>query len=138
MRWKEKIQWQCYPRASERLKSMCYVPPSHFGQGKIIYANLLPWYIAVLGKQWICCSNSGLAHFHFLWLSDFIFYPKPLYKSLHQSLFYSFKTILPSESGVTLHYSRTNRLIVRPGRDILYFRLIFHSNANAIYLSLKS
>jgi hypothetical protein len=25
---------------------MCYVPPSHFGQGKIIYANHLPWYIA--------------------------------------------------------------------------------------------
>ena len=23
-------------------KSMCYVPPSHFGQGKIIYANHLP------------------------------------------------------------------------------------------------
>jgi hypothetical protein len=29
-------------------KSMCYVPPSHFGQGKIIYANHLPWYIAVI------------------------------------------------------------------------------------------
>jgi hypothetical protein len=28
---------------------MCYVlPPSHFGQGKIIYANHLPWYIAVI------------------------------------------------------------------------------------------
>jgi hypothetical protein len=37
--------------------------------------------------------------------ADFIFYPKPLYKSLHQSFFYSFITILPSESGVTLHYS---------------------------------
>ena len=35
----------------------------------------------------------------------FIFYPKPLYKSFHQSFFYSFITILPSESGVTLHYS---------------------------------
>jgi hypothetical protein len=29
---------------------------------------------------------------------------KPLYKSLHQSFFYSFITILPSESGVTLDY----------------------------------
>jgi hypothetical protein len=29
-------------------KSMCYVPPSHFGQGKIIYANHLPWYIAII------------------------------------------------------------------------------------------
>jgi hypothetical protein len=28
-----------------------------------------------------------------------------LYKSLHQSFFYSFITILPSESGATLHYS---------------------------------
>jgi hypothetical protein len=42
---------------------------------------------------------------HVSWLSDFIFYPKPLYKSLHQSFFYSFITILPSESGVTLDYS---------------------------------
>ena len=29
-------------------KSMYYIPPSHFGQGKIIYANHLPWYIAVI------------------------------------------------------------------------------------------
>jgi hypothetical protein len=57
------------------------------------------------GKQRICFSNSGSAHFHVLWLSDFIFYQKPLYKSLHQSFFYSFITILPSESGATLHYS---------------------------------
>ena len=28
-----------------------------------------------------------------------------IYQSLHQSFFYSFITILPSESGVTLHYS---------------------------------
>ena len=42
---------------------------------------------------------------HVSWLSDFIFYPKPLYKSLHQSFFYSFITILPSESGATLEYS---------------------------------
>jgi hypothetical protein len=46
-----------------------------------------------------------LAHFHVSWLSDCINYQKPSYKSLHQSFFYSFKTILPSESGVTLHYS---------------------------------
>ena len=55
------------------------------------------------GKQRICGCNSASTHFHVLWLSDFIFYPKPLYKSLHQSFFYSFITILPSESGVTLH-----------------------------------
>ena len=29
-------------------KSMCYVLLPHFGQGKIIYANHLPWYIAVI------------------------------------------------------------------------------------------
>ena len=56
-------------------------------------------------KTAICFSNSGSAHFHVSWLSDFIFYQNPLYKSLHQSFFYSFITILPSESGVTLHYS---------------------------------
>ena len=53
----------------------------------------------------ICPCNSAFAHFHVSWLSDFIFYPKPLYKSLHHSFFYSFITILPAESCVTLHYS---------------------------------
>ena len=38
-------------------------------------------------------------------ISTFHGYQKPLYKSLHQSFFYSFITILPSESGVALHYS---------------------------------
>ena len=50
-------------------------------------------------------SNSGSAYFHVSWLFDFIFYQKPLYKSLHQSFLYSFITILLLESGVTLHYS---------------------------------
>ena len=57
------------------------------------------------GKQRICLSDSWSAHFYVSWLSDLIFYLKPLYKLLHQSFFYSFITILPSESGVTLHYS---------------------------------
>ena len=57
------------------------------------------------GKQRICRCNSASTHFHVSWLSDFIFFPKPLYKSLHQYVFYSFITILPSESGVTLYYS---------------------------------
>ena len=39
------------------------------------------------GKQRICFSNSGSAYFHVSWLSDFIFYQKPLYKSFHQSFF---------------------------------------------------
>ena len=51
-------------------------------------------------KKLICCCHSVSTHFHVSWLSDFIFYPKPLYKSLRQSFFYSFITILPSESGV--------------------------------------
>ena len=54
------------------------------------------------GKQRICFSNSGLAHFHVSWLSDFIFYQKPLYKSLHQSFFYSFITILPGPIWVSI------------------------------------
>ena len=33
MCWEEKIQWQCYPQASERA---CVMPPL-FGQGKIIF-----------------------------------------------------------------------------------------------------
>jgi hypothetical protein len=57
------------------------------------------------GKHRICLSNSWSAHFHVSWLSDCIFYQKPLYKSLHQSFVYSFITILSSESGVTPHYS---------------------------------
>ena len=68
--------------------------------------------VAVQRQRVIYTENSGFAspalgsaHFHVSWRSDFIFYQKPLYKSLHQSFFYSFKTILPSESGVTLHHS---------------------------------
>jgi hypothetical protein len=62
-------------------------------------------------------SSAVRLHYHFLLepsdvrelyirkQRDFIFYQKPSYKSLHQSFVYSFITILPSESGVTLHYS---------------------------------
>jgi hypothetical protein len=72
-----------------------------------LFFLLEPWDVRefYIRKQRICLSNSWSAHFHVLSLSDFIFYQKPLYKSLHQSFFYSFITILPSESGVTLHYS---------------------------------
>ena len=71
------------------------------------------------GKQRICPCNSALAYFHVSWLSDFIFYPKPLYKSLHQSFFYSFITILPSENGVTLHF--TARFYLRPSHFVFSF-----------------
>jgi hypothetical protein len=65
---------------------------------------LEPWDV----RELYCTENSGFAHATLPWHistfrdSDFIFYPKPLYKSLHQSFFYSFITILPSESGVTM------------------------------------
>ena len=76
------------------------------------------WYLLVRDSSavrrllWTCCSrvtsrelcirktadfpsNSGSAHFHVSRLFDFIFYQKPLYKSLHLSFFCSFITILP-------------------------------------------
>jgi hypothetical protein len=65
---------------------------------------LEPWDV----RELYYTENSGFAHatlpLHISTFrdSDFIFYPKPLYKSLHQSFFYSFITILPSESGVTM------------------------------------
>ena len=67
-------------------------------------------FVVAVGRQRAMhTENSGFASptlgQHVSWLSDFIFYQKPLYKSLHQSFFYSFITILPSESDVTLHYS---------------------------------
>ena len=47
--------------------------------------------VAVQRQRVIYTENSGFAspargsaHFHVSWLSDFIFYQKPLYKSLHQ------------------------------------------------------
>jgi hypothetical protein len=39
MCWKEKIQWQCYPRASERACVTLSAPL--FGQGKIIFVFLM-------------------------------------------------------------------------------------------------
>jgi hypothetical protein len=38
MCWKEKIQWQCYPRASE---SACVTFSPLFGQGKIFFLFLM-------------------------------------------------------------------------------------------------
>ena len=47
--------------------------------------------IAVGRPRTLHTENSGFAswsaHVHVSWLSDFIFYQKPLYKSLHQSFF---------------------------------------------------
>jgi hypothetical protein len=66
-------------------------------------------------------------------LKDFIFYSKPLYKSLHQSFFYSFITILPSESGVTLHCSTIFLLLfcwsIRCGVHInVEMHILVHNN----------
>jgi hypothetical protein len=47
-------------------------------------------------KQRICRCNSASTHFHVSWLSDFIFYPKPLYKSLRQSFSIPQKVVLHS------------------------------------------
>ena len=85
----------------------------------------------IYGKQRICLSSSGSAHFHVSWLSNFIFYQKPLYKSLHQSFFYSFITILPSESGVTPHYST-----ILP--QILLFRHVQRSDVQRLQKIHKS
>jgi hypothetical protein len=50
--------------------------------------------------------GKSMCYVPLFWTRYYIFYfQKPLYKSLHQSFFYSFITILPSESGATLHYS---------------------------------
>ena len=85
-----------------------YLSSSRFLCCPTAFFNLLqPWDVRELyiRKTADLPSNSGSAHFHISWLFYFIFYQKPLYKSLHQSFFYSFITILPSDSGVTLHYS---------------------------------
>jgi hypothetical protein len=93
---------------------MKQVPVLHISGSYVVRDSSAVWWLCcsrgtseryAYGKQLICLSSSWSAHFHVSWLSDFIFYQKPLYKSLHQSFFYSFITILPSESGVTLHYS---------------------------------
>ena len=62
-------------------------------------------------------QNSGFAgpaHFHVSWLSDFIFYPKPLYKSLHQSFFYSFITYICKYPQKVVLHSITARFPFRP------------------------
>jgi hypothetical protein len=83
MWWKEKIQWQSVTNGLR--KEHVLRPP--------FLDKVLHHFFFLM----VICNS--------LLLSDFIFYQKPLYKSLHQSFFYSFITILPSESGATLHYS---------------------------------
>ena len=86
--------WSGSPRFLCRPTAFCSTCWSHWTSERSPY-----------GKQRICRCNYASAHFHVSWISNFIFYPQSLYKSLHQSFFYSFMTILPSESGITLHYS---------------------------------
>jgi hypothetical protein len=68
-----------------------------------LFDLLEPWDVRALfiRKTVDLPLQPGSAYFHVSWLSDFISYPKLLYKSLHQSFFYSFIAILPSESGAT-------------------------------------
>jgi hypothetical protein len=86
---------------------VCLVRDSSAVRRLFLLDLLEPWDVreSAYGKQRIFRCNSASTHFHASWLSDFIFYPNPLYKSFRQSFFYSFITILPSESGVTLDYS---------------------------------
>jgi hypothetical protein len=88
--------------------AMCLEIPLLFDG--FLFDLLEPWYVRALSiwktadlplQIWV----STFPRFVAVAVLDFIFYPKPLYKSLHQSFFYSFITILPSESGVTLNYS---------------------------------
>ena len=74
-------------------------------------------------------ENSGFADptlvRHVSWLSDFIFYPKPLYKSLHQSVFYSFIAILPTGVRGTDHTPFSNFLFTSLfSIKFLYFFII--------------
>ena len=98
-----------------------------------LFDLLEPWEVRELfiRKQRICRCNSCSTHFHVSQLSDFIFYPKPLYKSLHQSFFYSFITILPAESGVTLHYSTIFPQILL-FRHLTYFHFRIYTRDLAI------
>ena len=90
-----------------------WLSPRFFCRPTALFFLLEPWDVRELyiRKTADFPSNSGSAHFHVSWLFDFIFYQKPLYKSLHQSFFYSFITILPQK--VVLN-SITARFSLRP------------------------
>jgi hypothetical protein len=53
-------------------------------------------------SPWVTLPLNLFFPTHFVLFPSAMIYPKPLYKSLHPSFFYSFITILPSQSGVTL------------------------------------
>ena len=76
-------------------------------------------------------SNSGSAHFQVSWLLDFIFYQKPLYKSLHQSFFYSFIRFTSCPQKVVLH-SITARFSLRP-----YYFVISHPFWNICHVTSR-
>jgi hypothetical protein len=75
-----------------------FVIDFHFRTYKHDLAILTEWWQQCIAWWELLNAACQIICIHVSWLSDFIFYPKPLYKSLHQSFFYSFITILPSES----------------------------------------
>ena len=104
--WLAWNQDNVYERRHVYPRTVVSVSPRFLCRPTAFFDLLQPWDVRELyiRKTADFPFNSGSAHFHVSWLFDFIFYQKPLYKSLHQSFFYSFITILPSESGVTLHF----------------------------------
>jgi hypothetical protein len=60
MCWKEKIQWQCYPWASERA---CVTSPL-FGQGKIIFFFLMVIYNSLLLLKSLPINVINCIEFH--------------------------------------------------------------------------
>jgi hypothetical protein len=92
MCWKEKIPWQ---RAANGLRLIILIGNDFNSNSEL--------QIAIRKQNDVvpCPKKGDVTHA----LSEAHWQHKPLYKSLHQSFFYSFITILPSESGITLHYS---------------------------------
>jgi hypothetical protein len=83
------------PTASERACVTFSAPL--FGQGKIIFVFLM-----VICNSLLLLKGQHISTFRGY---KILFSIRNPYKWLHQSFFYSFITILPSESGVTLDYS---------------------------------
>ena len=87
------------------MKSRCDLSLRFLCCPTAFFLLLEPWDIrktADLPLQLLVSTFPRFVAIRFYFLSET---PKPLNKSLHQSFFYSFITILPSESGVTLHCS---------------------------------
>ena len=58
---------------------------------------------------------SASTHFHVLWISDFIFYPKPLYKSLRHD-FYSASSL--KQQSADRHVASLGHIILIPSQPV--------------------